>query len=336
MKIAIEFIAYVQRLLVEGDFTATYKYALLHAIADVCVESPNVTVNGKLPISLDVLADKLIRLYWNQARPFGGQAHQQQLHQNSDSQKQIAIISKVQSIQQTGLYNINQLYKSSHYKAVHSVAKTALKNGPLWRLQILAKKEECFLYPHDKSQKHIELNAGIAGYFREFYHLITYLARAAWIDKIISFKHNQYLVGAQANLPEFLFGQDRKALAYAKPLLQEIQKNACFYCGKKLDQHAEVDHFISFAKYAFDLGHNFVLADRTCNNSKRDYLASYEHKYKWEENNLGNHAHLISEQLASYVECDTDKSMAVADWAYQIARNSASNLWQSKSGFRLA
>ena len=81
MKTAIEFIAYIQRMLVEGDFTATYKYALLHAIADVCVESPNVTVNGKLSISLDVLADKLIRLYWNQARPFGGQAHQQQLHQ---------------------------------------------------------------------------------------------------------------------------------------------------------------------------------------------------------------------------------------------------------------
>ncbi|MBM6549799.1 HNH endonuclease [Marinomonas ostreistagni] len=336
MNSAIDFINYVQRMLVEGDFSATYKYALLHAIADVCVESPNVTVNGKLPISLDLLADKMLRLYWNQARPFGGAAQPQQLHQNSNSKKQIKIISAVQSIQATGLYNINQLYKSPHYKAVHKVAKDALKEGPLWRLQILAKQEECFLYPHDKGQQHIELKAGVAGYFREFYHLITYLARAAWIDKIISFKHNQYLVGAQANLPEFLFGQDRKALAYAKPLLQELQKNTCFYCGKTLNEHAEVDHFIPFAKYTFDLGHNFVLADRGCNNSKRDYLASYENKYKWEQTNLAHHGQLITEQLASYVECDADKSLAVADWAYQIAHNSAANLWQNKSEFRPA
>ncbi|MGR0278839.1 HNH endonuclease [Marinomonas dokdonensis] len=327
MKSAVDFIAYIQRMLVEGDFTATYKYALLHAIADVCVESPNITVNSKLIISFDVLADKMLRLYWAQARPFGRQSEQRLLHQNNDSQKQIAIIAAVQKVQQTGIYNINQLYKSPYYKSVHSVAKTALKNGPLWRLQILAKKEECFLYPHDKGQKHIQLNAGIAGYFREFYHLITYLARAAWIDKISSFKHNQQLVGAQANLPEFLFGQDRKALGYAKSLLQELQQNTCFYCGKKLKHDAEVDHFIPFAKYAFDLGHNFVLADRACNNSKRDYLASYPHKYKWEESNLGQHAKVISEELSRYVECDVEKSLAVSDWAYQIASSSTSNLW---------
>lgn len=336
MKSAVDFIAYIQRMLVEGDFTATYKYALLHAIADVCVESSNITMNSQLTISFDVIADKMIRLYWCQARPFGGRSDHLLLHQNSDSHKQIAIISAVQKVQQAGIYNINQLYKSPYYKSIHNVAKTALKNGPLWRLQILAKKEECFLYPHDRGQKYIRLNSGIAGYFREFYHLITYLARAAWIDKIISFKHNQSLVGAQANLPEFLFGQDRKALSYAKPLLQELQKNCCFYCGKKLNQEAEVDHFIPFAKYAFDLGHNFVLADRACNNSKRDYLADYLHKYKWEENNLGKHADVISEELAPYVECNAEKSLAVSDWAYQIAGRSSSNLWEEKGRFRPA
>ncbi|MCU8029521.1 hypothetical protein L5M51_07085 [Shewanella sp. SM73] len=36
----VEFISYLQRLLVEGDFVATYKFALLHAIADICIERP--------------------------------------------------------------------------------------------------------------------------------------------------------------------------------------------------------------------------------------------------------------------------------------------------------
>ena len=34
----LEFLSNVQRLLSEGQFTATYKYALLLAIADICVE----------------------------------------------------------------------------------------------------------------------------------------------------------------------------------------------------------------------------------------------------------------------------------------------------------
>ena len=38
MQQQLDFIAYIQRLLVEGDFSATYKLALLHAIADICVE----------------------------------------------------------------------------------------------------------------------------------------------------------------------------------------------------------------------------------------------------------------------------------------------------------
>jgi hypothetical protein len=34
----LEFLSGIQRLLSEGQFTATYKYALLLAIADICVE----------------------------------------------------------------------------------------------------------------------------------------------------------------------------------------------------------------------------------------------------------------------------------------------------------
>src|ERR1700738_2246052 len=34
----LEFLSKIQRLLGEGQFTATYKYALLLAIADICVE----------------------------------------------------------------------------------------------------------------------------------------------------------------------------------------------------------------------------------------------------------------------------------------------------------
>ena len=34
----LEFLTKLQRLFSEGDFTATYKFALLMALADICVE----------------------------------------------------------------------------------------------------------------------------------------------------------------------------------------------------------------------------------------------------------------------------------------------------------
>ena len=50
------------------------------------------------------------------------------------------------------------------------------------RLQILAKQEECFLYPHTKGKSYITLNAGIAACFRRFYDLVVYLAKNAWLQ----------------------------------------------------------------------------------------------------------------------------------------------------------
>ena len=63
MQQQLDFIAYIQRMLNEGDFSATYKFALLHAIADVCIEHPLQQPDSELVITLDELVDKFILLY---------------------------------------------------------------------------------------------------------------------------------------------------------------------------------------------------------------------------------------------------------------------------------
>lgn len=35
----VDFIVYLQRLLIEGGFSATYKFSLLHALADLCISN---------------------------------------------------------------------------------------------------------------------------------------------------------------------------------------------------------------------------------------------------------------------------------------------------------
>jgi SOS-response transcriptional repressor LexA len=327
MQQQLDFIAYIQRMLVEGDFSATYKFALLHALADVCVEQPLQSEQSELVIELPTLADKLITLYWHHAMPFSSEHTDETalLLQNTGAQSKV--ISVLFECQQNNIRNLRQLKQSGFYKPTFNAAMATLKSGPLWRLQILAKQAECFLYPHTKSTKFITLNAGIASCFRRFYDLVTYLAKNAWLQKIQSIKHNQTLIGPQSQLHDFLFGFDRNALTKAKPVLVELQSNSCFYCQKPMKSDVEVDHFIPFARYANDLGHNFVAAHRTCNNNKRDFLAAQQHRQRWQNQNLVVNSQIISNELSAYFHCDADKSLAVSNWAYQVAQANNAKLW---------
>lgn len=232
----VEFISYLQRLLVEGDFVATYKFALLHAIADVCIERPlilNADPEQKTAISIDELVEKFIELYWQHSLPFGA----------------VKVVS---------------------------------------------------------------------------------LARTQWVQKVAEFPANQVVIGNKGNLSEFLFGSDRQTITHARPVLLDIQKGQCFYCHKSLKETGEVDHFIPWARYPNDLGHNFVLAHSSCNNNKRDHLAAQRHKDNWYEQNIIQHGQALHSELSRYFVCESDRSEAITTWAYQLAGQNRSPLWLDK------
>ena len=58
MQQQLDFIAYIQRMLVEGDFSATYKFALLHALADISIEKQQIDPSAQLQITFDELVEK--------------------------------------------------------------------------------------------------------------------------------------------------------------------------------------------------------------------------------------------------------------------------------------
>lgn len=65
----VEFLGNLQRLLAEGSFVATYKHALLLALADLCVERGDDTGNP-LVIPMPAIAEKIVSYYWRQSRPY--------------------------------------------------------------------------------------------------------------------------------------------------------------------------------------------------------------------------------------------------------------------------
>ena len=65
----VRFLVNLQRLLSEGQFVSTYKYALLMALADIAVENGGDS-EATLQITSAQLADKFIRSYWRQFAPY--------------------------------------------------------------------------------------------------------------------------------------------------------------------------------------------------------------------------------------------------------------------------
>jgi len=150
---------------------------------------------------------------------------------------------------------------------------------------------------------------------------------------VCDFPLNHAVIGGQGNLSEFLFGSDRNSIIKARPVLLDIQKGRCFYCNKPMKEVGEVDHFIPWARYPNDLGHNFVLAHSKCNNAKSDHLAAEQHKERWFEQNIIQNTKTITTELASYFVCESGRSEAIATWAYQLAIQNQSPLWLKGKSF---
>ena len=94
----VRFLRNVQRLLAEGQFTASYKFALVHAPADLAV--PKGEDDGA-PLELDTreIATRFVELYyWRQCRPFqvGDQPTGLILRQNTG--KPAAVVSRTRAV----------------------------------------------------------------------------------------------------------------------------------------------------------------------------------------------------------------------------------------------
>jgi len=139
--------------------------------------------------------------------------------------------------------------------------------------------------------------------------------RGAWIRYMR--RQNLDVLGETADLNEFLFGSERAALAVVRPVLLDIQQGRCFYCRASLTPAAtHVDHFIAWARYPVDLGHNFVLADSRCNKHKRDRLPAYDHLAAWVERNARFGEEITSELERRGVVDELASWNRVTWWAY--------------------
>lgn len=322
----VQFLRNIQRLLAEGLFVASYKFALVHALADLAVLKGDDT-GAPLAIDTKDIAAKFVELYWRQCRPFklGGEPTGQVLLQNVG--QQAAIISAIGDAQQeigASLFRLKQSAPDRWSTLVTNVDQVVRKM-PLWKLQTVGDEQVEFLYENVGRGNRITLKPGVAYCLRAFYELIRDLIQGAWVRFVQ--KLNTQDLGNITDLGTFLFGQERTDLNAYRPILMSVQNGACLYCGRGLGTQSQVDHFIPWSRYPADLGHNFVLAHVSCNNAKSDYLAAEEHLAAWVERNASHRAELEQRLSDAGLPYNPNATVQIAKWVYRQTELADGQVW---------
>jgi 5-methylcytosine-specific restriction endonuclease McrA len=319
----IRFLANIQRLLSEGLFTATYKYALIAALADLSVELGDDS--GKtLPLSTFAVAEKFVEYYWRHSLPYATANEARVLRQNTGSQaKIINLVIEARGVHGDSLPGI---MRDAHaWRRLVRKVEAVVRAQPLWKLQTVGPEKLNFLYGPGDRNGSIELRSGVAFCFRQFYSLIQDAVRSAWLRDVRSL--NGDLLGETLDLHEFLFGTERNALAVVKPVLMDLQHAKCFYCSQPVrSDSGHIDHFIPWSKYPIDLGHNFVLADNRCNGKKRDGMPHVDHLASWSVRNREHGAGIVA-ALEDRIPCDLECTNRIAFWAYAQTETAHGLTW---------
>ena len=323
----IEFLTKLQRLLAEGAFVATYKYALLMALADISIERGRDD-DAPLEIPTRLIAEKFIQYYWRQTMPYlaEGQAEGEPLLRQNTG-KQAGILKLVHYARRRFGDSLTLAGQDeTAWRQLVQKVDGIVRVMPLWKLQTVGRGRLDFLYENSGRGTRITLRPGIAFCFRRHYSLIADLVRGAWARYVRRF--NAGLLGDTADLQEFLFGSERASLAAVRPVLHEVQEGACFYCRRPLQADAaHVDHFIPWSRYPVDLGHNFVLAHATCNGRKSDRLASAEHLDDWVRHTADHGAEMGQEFNRAGIVHDIGASARIVNWAYTQAFQCGGLTW---------
>lgn len=327
------FLTKLQRLFGEGDFTATYKFALLISLADLAVEL-GADDGSDLVLANRQIGERFIALYWQHSLPYSS-GHPSSapgvLVQNNGAQA--AVVSAV------GTFRANCAVVSPQaaaelpgYRALVSAVTNTVSAQPLNYLQNFGGGTDEFLYERAGAGK-IRLKPGVTYCLRRFYPLVQQLARTHWVGHIKQNGRNQNILGAADDLEDFLFSSSRQSLQVMASGLRKLDGVRCFYCGN-LVTVADVDHYIPFSLYPRDLAHNFVLAHPSCNRSKSDTLAALPHLERWLER-LHDKGDALAE-IGSAAGFQTDRLVTrqVGAWAYTSALSGGGKAWFAANAYR--
>ncbi len=286
-------------LLDEGAFTATYKYAVLLGLIDLSLEYGAEVGQGSLMVTTRQLAGKVLAAYWPQVRPLpldDGRIPRQSGRGSRDA-RIVRLIDayKRDSGREWSSPAEVASRRTSDYERLLVEVERVLIEMPLPRLQSVGVSNDQFLYTIGWTAEvsrtlvsrflagktgdfdnRITLRPGVALALIQLNGLLRPLIQRSWALKVAQLNHLD-----DAVLQDFLFGQERAALARVRAPLAELQHGHCFYCERRLESSTAVDHFLPWARVPNNNLENLVAAHSRCNAAKRDFLPAARHVARW-------------------------------------------------------
>ncbi len=277
-----------------GRFTSTYKYAVVLALLDLCLEQDERNRGAPVSVTTRQLAEKVIELYWPHARIFDGR---RVLRQNRGGQAEVlAAIERLLAANAGGASPTFDRAKrkwSVDFETLVREVEWVLVEMPLPKLQRIGSELVPFVYQiawDDGVKKRdfrgpdfdnlIRFVPGAGDHLIRLSGLIRPLVQREWAALVA--RLNDDLV-QDAELAAFLFESERAALTPVRSDLRQLQDDRCFYCDGPLGTNAQVDHFIPWSRHPDNGLDNLVVADARCNGKKRDRLAAASHVAHWRE-----------------------------------------------------
>ncbi|HEX6921762.1 MAG TPA: HNH endonuclease signature motif containing protein [Actinomycetes bacterium] len=337
----------------EGRRTATYKLAVLLALVDTATLAVDRTGRPPERVSTRDLARRVVHLYWPQVRPYP-LTSESDIELRQSTQPRAVTVDAVRDLREAaaavgaGTASLAEMRLPELFQKTLDTVELNLVRMPLGKLQRPQGFSESgasdyprFLYDdtpfHEgvrmrdlkASRLHVELQPGVADWLVSLSGLVRPLVELHWTRAVARLNHREL---HEDGLREFLFGSSRTALARLVPGLQDMQQGCCFYCNGRLRPgEIEVDHFVPWSRVPNDALTNLVLADRRCNNSKRNHLADLTLLERWWSRSAGP-LHEISSRTDWPVQ--TLESIQMARAVYVHAPD-GTHLWSQPGVFTL-
>lgn len=342
-------------LLDRGGFTATYKYAVLVALIDVCMERVSSTGLPPTMVTTRQLAEKVIELYWPHCAPYQRDptrdADLRVLEQStSGARKPAVIVSHILKFREAAdpkheralpLSRAQAMAAPGAFEQLVRDVEWALIRNPLWRLQRVGPEEDRFLYdyaftdktPHGEVDRYqrglqspfkntLEFKPGVSEALLALNGVLRPLIYRSWTAMVASMNRIE-----ESRLERFLFGEDRISLDPVRDDLRDLQQGLCFYCQLPITATCHVDHVIPWARHADNSVDNLVVAHSRCNLAKSDFLAAAEHVERWRERSVRHAAALADIARERRWDTHPDRTLSVARAIYGMLPHDA-RLWR--------
>ena len=298
---AIGFAEKVLELLDEGRYTATYKYAVLLALIDLCLEGTQASGAPPAMVTTRQVADKIVEIYWSHTVSFASRTEALILRQNARGQAEI--LSAILQFRSRHAMDASvprweaRRAAPAAYEGLVKTVEWKLIQMPLPRLQMMGKSLATFIYEiHwdvNIQRRDVERSRGdgagdfdnrillrprVGEYLLQLNGLLRPLIHRRWAAMVAQFNRLE-----DSRLESFLFGADRIQTAKIRAGLCEIQGSKCFYCDARLGDptRGQVDHFVPWSRYPDNSLDNLVVTDVACNGFKSSSLAAADHVARW-------------------------------------------------------